>query len=171
MTRTEYALVAAELNALWPASRWEVGTLKAGESLLLDLEPGPALAAVRALAAEGERFAPNPGQLRRKALELAGPRVPSADQALAEVHATIARIGHLGTPAWSHPAIGDTVAALGGWSALCGSTEPMADRAHFLRIYGTVERRYDSEMVMPPSVSALVAGVDLSLQRAIAGPS
>lgn len=169
MTKTEYAEVAAELAALWPGSKWEVATMRAGEALLLDLDARSALAAVRTLAAQGERFAPNPGQVRKAAIEFGSP-VPSADEALSEVYRTISRVGHLGKPQWSHPAIGDAVAALGGWRALCASEEPMADRAHFLRIYGTVERRHTTAALLPPSVAALLAGVDLSAARAI-GPA
>lgn len=170
MTKAEYARIAAELSALWPTSRWEVGTLRAGEALLLDLDPSLVLAAVQALAAEGERFAPNPGQLRRRALELAGPRVPSADQALSEVYSQIAAVGSYGSPEWSHPAVGAAVDALGGWRYLCASEDPMADRAHFLKVYGSVEARHTAEALMPPSVAALLAErVSLSAARAL-GP-
>ncbi len=170
MTKTEYARIAAELNCLWPSSRWDVGTMRAGETQLLDLEPGQVMAAVQSMASEGERFAPGPGQVRKRALEMVGSQVPSADEALAEVYRQIAAVGYLGLPEWSHPAIGDTVAAMGGWLALCASEDHMADRAHFLRLYGTVERRHATAALMPPGVAALLVGLDLSAQRAI-GPS
>lgn len=168
MKKDEYARISAELNLLWPSSKWEVGTIRAGENLLLDLDPEPVMAAVRALAAEGERFAPNPGQLRRRAIELVGPRIPSPDQALAEVYQQISAIGSYGTPTWSHPAIGAGVDALGGWRYLCASEEPMADRAHFLKVYGNIETRYTAESLMPPSVAELLSNqVNLSAGRVL----
>lgn len=141
--------------------------MRAGESLLLDLDPAVVLGAVRALAAEGERFAPNPGQVRRKAVELGSPPVPTADQALAELNTLMSRVGHMGRPEFSHPAIADTVLAMGGWYQLCVSEAGVADRAHFLKLYGTVEARHTQAALLPPSVAALLSGIDLSAQRAL----
>ncbi len=166
MTETEYAEVCMEIATLWPASKWEVGTMRAGEALILDLDQHTAIAAVRVLAAEGERFSPNPGQVRRRAVELADP-VPSVDEALAEVEIWKGRINSGRTPEWSHPAIGDAVAALGGIRYLGMSDNPTADRAHFIKVYGTCERRHATTALMPPSVAALLVGLDLSAQRAL----
>jgi len=167
MTKTELGEVAAEIGLLWPGSKWEVGTIRASEHLLLDLAAAVVLAAIRTLSAEGERFAPNPGQVRCQAVALSSP-TPSADEAMAEVWRVIAQVGHVGVPKWSHPAIGDAVAAMGGYRALCMSEEStMADRAHFLRLYGSVERRHTTAALMPPSVAALLSTLDLSAQRAI----
>ncbi len=167
MTKTEYARIAVELNSLWPSSKWDVGTMRAGEKQLLDLDPGQVMAAVETLAAEGERFAPGPGQVRKRALEMVGEQVPSADEALSEVYRQIASSGYLRVPEWTHPAIGDTVAAMGGWTALCASEDAMADRAHFLRLYGTVTRRHETTALMPPCVLELLAPLNLSAQRAL----
>lgn len=168
MNKTEYARITAEVAMLWPHSRWEVGTIRAGEKLLLDLDPGQVMAAVETIAAMGERFAPGPGQLRKQALEMLGEQVPTADEALAEVHRQIAACGYVRVPEWTHPAIGDTVAAMGGWAALCASEDHMADRAHFLRLYGTVGRRHETAALAPPCVLELLAPLDLSAQRALA---
>lgn len=165
MKKDEYAYVAAELNALWPSSKWEVATIKAGEHLLLDLPAQAVLAAVRQLAAEGERFAPNPGQVRRRAVELTAPAIPSADEALAEVYEQMAKVGSYGTPEWSHPAIKAAVDAMGGWWGLCRSEDTMADRAHFLKIYGSVEHRHQNEQLVAPTVTELLKGLDLRLDR------
>jgi hypothetical protein len=63
-----------------------------------------------------------------------------ADQAWAEVQHQIRTVGYYGQPTWSHPAIAQTVHTL-GWDTLCTSTNPEADRAHFLRFYASAVHR------------------------------
>lgn len=169
MTKTEYAKTVALITGLWPNNRWEVATIRAGERILLDLRAEEVLAAVEQLAADGERYAPNPGQVRKAAVELAARAsgdCHEADEALAEVFAAVARIGYYRRPEWSHPAIASTVEALGGWQAVCLDENPEAFRAHFLRLYGVAATRVARERVAPDSVRELVtAGLDLSLKR------
>ena len=62
------------------------------------------------------------------------------DQAWAEVQQKIRSVGYYRHPTWSQPAIAQVVEAL-GWQNLCLSTNPEADRAHFLRFYGTARQR------------------------------
>ena len=62
------------------------------------------------------------------------------DQAWAEVQQKIRSVGYYRHPTWSQPAIAQVVEAL-GWQNLCLSTNPEADRAHFLRFYGTGRQR------------------------------
>lgn len=169
MTRDEYASICGLIGGLWPSNKWGMETIVAGERLLLDLPVDAALAAVEQLAADGERYAPNPGQVRKAAVELAARAsgdCHEADEALAEVFAAVARIGYYRRPEWSHPAIASTVEALGGWQAVCLDENPEAFRAHFLRLYGVAATRVARERVAPDSVRELVtAGLDLSLKR------
>lgn len=171
MNKREYATVCALLGALWPQHKWSVETIKAGERILLDLPADDVLAAVEMLAAEGERFAPNPGQVRKTAVEMAtiaaGSDMPDADEALGEVYEAIARVGHYGTPEWSHEAIGATVDALGGWQeAVCHHENTEAFRAHFLKLYASAVTRRRRQQVAPESVRQLIAtGLDLRLGR------
>ena len=174
MTKSEYAKAVSLVTGLWPNNRWETATIRAGERLLLDLPGAHVLAAVEMLAAEGERYAPNPGQIRRKAIEVASrvraDDLPDADAALDEVYATIAKVGYYRSPVWSHPAIASTIDALGGWQAVCLDENPEAFRAHFLRLYATASARVAREQVAPESVRQLVtAGLDLSLGRSEEG--
>lgn len=62
------------------------------------------------------------------------------DEAWREVVTAIRRVGMYRTPSWSHPALAETVAAL-GWNTLCESENPEADRAHFLRFYASAATR------------------------------
>lgn len=170
MTSEEYAKAMLLVRRYWQNFKPVTGTFETWERMLIDLDVRYLVAAIDDLSVSHPEFPPGPGQLRHRAIELSQPHVPSADEALAEVYRQIGAIGHLGVPEWSHPAIGAAVAALGGWSALCASEEQMADRAHFLRIYATVEQRHIAEAVMPPSVAELLsAQVNLSAERAL-GP-
>ncbi len=62
------------------------------------------------------------------------------DQAWAEVQQKIRTVGYYRHPTWSQSAIAQVVEAL-GWQNLCLSTNPEADRAHFLRFYATARLR------------------------------
>lgn len=170
MTKTEYTQLVALVTGLWPNNRWEVATIRAGERLLLDLPAADVLAAVEMLAAEGERFAPNPGQIRKAAVEMAtiaaGSDMPDADDALSEVYEAIARVGYYRTPTWSHEAIGAAVDAFGGWQAVCLDENPEAFRAHFMKLYASAVTRRRRQEVAPESVRQLIAtGLDLRLGR------
>lgn len=138
--------------------------------LLGDLDQQTAVAAVESIAVDGERFAPQPGQIRARALELTTREsIPDVDVAWGEVTKAISRYGHttpVGQIPWSHPAIHGAVDAL-GWQRICASTDLMVDRAHFIRFYGKAHARAVFEAVMPPSVRALTAGLAerLSLDR------
>lgn len=171
MNKTEYAKIVAHVTGLWPNNRWEMGTIRAGESLLLDLDARWTHAAVELLAAEGERFAPNPGQIRKASLELAGREngsgLPDPDAALEEVYKAISHVGYYRSPEWSHDAIGAAVDAFGGWQAVCLADNPEAFRAHFMRLYASCAGRRRREQLAPASVKELVtAGLNLSLERA-----
>ena len=65
---------------------------------------------------------------------------PDPDQAWAEVQHKIRTVGYYRQPTWSQPAIAQAVEAL-GWTNLCRSTNPEADRAHFLRFYSIAQKR------------------------------
>lgn len=162
MTRTELARVVAEVNALWPQARWEADTIRAAEALLLDLNPGVALRAVHDLASEAREFAPPPGVIRRRTVELSdapiGIHPPSEDEAMAEVYEQIRRTGVYRVPTWSHPAIGAVVQALGGWEFVCLTENQDALRAHFFRLYTLRAGRAKRLAVTTPAVRALLTG-------------
>lgn len=168
MDTDQYASAMMLVRRYWQNFKPVPGTFDSWLRQLGDLDYEALVAALDALAVSNPDFPPGPGAIRRRALELTGARVPAADEALAEVYATIARIGSYGTPEWSHPAIEAAVNALGGWRYLCLSEDPMADRAHFLKVYGTAEARHTAEALMPPSVAELVRKqLDLSAGRVL----
>jgi hypothetical protein len=127
--------------------------------LLSDIDFDHGRAAVADLDAHGREFAPTPGMIRAQALTRQGLGAPDFDLALSEAMLAARTVGRNGTPEWSHPAIGDAIAALGGWSAFCNSENPDAIRAHFRQAYETAATRADHEAVSPPVVKQLVAGL------------
>lgn len=165
MKRTDVIEAMALISTYWP--HWRMPTARDEASamvdawgrLLSDLETDQVVAAIEAYAVTGAEFAPGPGVIRKRAIELAAPvGIPDGDAAWSEVLDQIARVGYVGRPAFSHPAIETTVQAF-GWLALCQSETQMADRAHFLRMYDDVKERVTFEAVAPQSVKALAARV------------
>ena len=134
-------------------------TVQVWQDVLGDLEPEQVRAAMAAWAG---RFPPTPRELRDATLAVARkvagiPDAPDVDEALAELERAIHLIGYMGRPDWSHPAIGQAVAAVGGWAdGICHTSNPTATRAHFIAAYkSAVERGVSqSEPAMP-----ILAGV------------
>jgi hypothetical protein len=117
-----------------------------------DLEQRHVRGAMVSLGAS--QFVPALGLLREEALELARmergmPRCPDLDQAWGEVTAAIRAGGARVRPEFSHPAIAETVTAI-GWSSLCGSENQDVARGQFARMYETARRRVMSE-INPPA--------------------
>lgn len=169
MNRTDVIETMALISTYWP--HWRIPSdrdeasamVDAWGRLLGDLDAEAVNAAVEAYAVTGAEFAPGPGVLRKRAIELTTPRgVPLGDEAWAEVLDQIARVGYVGRPQFSHPAIEAAVAAF-GWTALCESENQMVDRAHFLKMFEGIRERVTFEAVAPPSVKALVARVQTQL--------
>lgn len=123
----------------------------------------------RAALAEAadEDWPPAPGEMRQRALRLMRHDLaPDADQAVAEIMTAIARIGWIGVPEWSHPAIANTVEAFGGWLSICESTNPEALRAHLMRLYASASSRHRADETMAPAFAELLGSVLPALEAA-----
>jgi hypothetical protein len=101
--------------------------------------------------------------------------LPSGDRAWGEVREQIRRIGSTRglvqwptgkklEPVWSHPLIGVVVDRF-GWDALCQSTNEMADRAHFLRMWGEASARERTVDALPPAARQALAARGIELPR------
>jgi len=150
----------------WPSLRLPGGEGMGSfvESWHVALEPIPAdlaAAAAMSLFREGRAFAPTPSELYARARRLADDR-PDPDEAWAEVQRAIRRHGRMVPAAsieWSHPVVGQTVERF-GWVDLCASTNPVADRAHFSRMYELAVARHDRGPALETgSLGALAAQV------------
>lgn len=160
MNRDEFSRCIGLIRAYWPhaTGSWTADAIEAWESLLLDLDPIATAAAIQVLAAEGREWPPPPGVVRRRVFDVVDP-LPSGDQAWGEVREQIRRVGSTrgmscngvtAQPVWSHPLVG-VVADRFGWDALCASTNEMADRAHFLRMWEDASSRTRTSTALPPA--------------------
>jgi hypothetical protein len=154
MTDKEIAALLGFCSQWWPNWRppEDVRTMILGwRSLLSDIEFDAGYAALSEHATAGSEFPPPVGVIRRRAFELTVPEgsAPPVDEAWGEVGREIHRVGHFvpsegepdRLPSFSHPAITAVVNAL-TWKSLCESTNEVADRAHFARMYAERVRSY-----------------------------
>ena len=127
-------------------------------SLLADLPLAAIVAAWRQWLADN-KYPPAPSDLRALARALTTPvdeATPDADQAWAEVIGQITRVGHTGTPTWSHPAITEAVRGFGGWRLLCAmeTDQTATHRAQFRDVFNAVKGRAARVSSMLPDVRA-----------------
>lgn len=127
-------------------------------SLLADLPLAAIVAAWRQWLADN-KYPPAPSDLRALARALTTPvdeATPDADQAWAEVIGQITRVGHTGTPTWSHPAITEAVRGFGGWRLLCAMEidQTATHRAQFRDVFNAVKGRAARVSSMLPDVRA-----------------
>lgn len=131
-TRSVLAAINATFPQRFPLSAANIATvIQVWHALLKDLPAGHALAAAQAVLTEAQH-PPAPSEIRRRALASKLDALGGAD-AWGEVLRAIGSVGMNRIPQWSSPAIADSVAAIGGWRAICTSTNPAADRAQFIR--------------------------------------
>ncbi len=132
--------------------------------LLADLPAETLQAGIRACGSEIERaFAPSPGEIRGAAIKLhmKASDVPSAGEAWGEIIGSFERMpggnmaggGH--TPILDHPLVRKAVHCMGGYSALSNDffDNQMANRAHFLRIYGDLLETWKDDAAELPALT------------------
>jgi len=151
----------ALLAAAYPKEPMTEAQIALYEAFLMDY-PGPVVrAAVLRHIAQSPWF-PRISELL--ALIHEGDQL-DADAAWAEVQRQIRTVGYYGQPTWSHPAIAAAVDAL-GWDTLCRSTNPEADRAHFLRFYALAQKREQARQqwaALPERVRRAITGAGIGL--------
>lgn len=143
MNQRQAASVVAALASAFPAWPPSRETVAVYVDCLLDLDYGEAMDATRDLIMLEERF-PSVASIRRRVASRAGVLAPTGLEAWAEVTEQSSNGGRSRSPEWSHPAIADTVRAV-GWYTLCSSTNPEAMRAQFLRLYDDGRRARDEQ--------------------------
>lgn len=70
MKHSEWLIVGAKVGELWPNQSWPPPTMASAYELFSTIEQAPALQAVSELCAEGREFAPAPGVVLARALQL-----------------------------------------------------------------------------------------------------
>lgn len=162
------------ITALWlTKAHWpnfqvldgERQALQAGAwiDILADVDLIDVRAALAELDASGNDFPPTPGQIRTTILRQRGALAPDFAEAWTEVVNSISRHGSSlptaqDVPPWSHPAITETVKAMGGRAAIGHSDNPTTIRAQFQRHYEAAAQRSNRGTTMPPIVRQLNAG-------------
>lgn len=157
-TKSEIDHVLAILIAAYPYMQKDNGanmaaTLQVYHRTLADID-APALLAAALDHISRSKFFPSVSELRDAAYRVVTLNQPSPEEAWGEVKAAFRRWGYTGKPEWSHPAIEATVKIM-GWRELCQSENEVADRAHFLRIYASVEQRHKDNALMLPEIRNL----------------
>ena len=150
MTPKEAMQIVGLISAAYPRTDLSEATVEFYAKGLMEFPYKHAEEVVaKYLFSRESEFFPPIGAVRAAILEtlpreLQGPeaQIPSAAEAWAEVTAKMRNTGLRRTaagaierPEWTHNAVDRAVMAL-GWENLCLSQTGMADRAHFMTIYG-----------------------------------
>lgn len=117
MTDEEIATVCAYIASNWPAAKMTDGTVDVYRLELAPLDFDETVATLRHDCADDE-FPPTPMRLRNKVLRRSRPPV-TAEELVAELQVQISRVGYMGAPLFSHPALDEYVRREGGWTAVC----------------------------------------------------
>jgi hypothetical protein len=158
MTRPQALELVGELMAAYRTGQQVAPeTVEVYVTDILDLDYEPAVLAIKRLR-QTRTFLPSIAEVRQAATEITAGQLPDGGQAWAEVTDQIRAVGYTGRPEFSHSAIAETVRAL-GWRELCASANQVADRAHFLKLYGTRRDRLERERNVDPEVNELAAAL------------
>ena len=127
--------------------------------MLADYDIKTVKVALKRLIAVHKEYPPTIGQLLESIVVVCGHAAPAEDEVWSEITDAIGRYGFYGTSeamAQFSPVALAVVKAL-GWSTLCMSETPEANRAHFLRIYPAIKARHEQKHVLPKDVRVFIA--------------
>lgn len=103
---------------------------------------------------EGNGFPPSAGQVFERWRTLTAPSQLGVSDAWGMVQAEIRRVGSWGKPEFADPLVTRVVATM-GWLELCQSETGMADRAHFMKLYGDLLVRDEQAARLSPEARQL----------------
>lgn len=114
------------------------GTIQVWAELLVDIDFALANAAL-ARHITTKNYFPTIAEIRSAVMEMSGVNneLPSAEDAWKEV---MKKLDYYSRPKYSHPLIQQAVDCI-GYVSLCNSENPVADRAHFIKIYNSYKDR------------------------------
>ena len=134
MTPVEVSEILAYASSGYPHINLSKETVSVYVDLLGDLDYGTAKRAVRRLVATSDYF-PSPASIRREVASLSGMLAPTSNEALEQVRRQIELRGSgENLERWLHPAVEETVRALGGVREFAMTTNFDTMRAHFERL-------------------------------------
>jgi len=161
--------VLAVLAVAYPGFEMAKETPQVYAQLLKDIPDDVLIAAVQQHAANSKWF-PKIAELREVAqdIQARAAGVLTSEESWLAVREAVRQFGWYGEPidpenggGWRVPTMLDemtkrAIEGLGGWKMLCQSDNAPADRAHYLKIYGSLLHRHQSDAAMLPQVKDVV---------------
>lgn len=157
----DIAKLIGVMAAGFPNTQVTDATVEVYVTMLKDVPLDLLTIAVQQCMAESE-FLPTVAKVREKALTLSAPVAPEPLEAWGIVQKEIQRTGFYRLPKFDDPIIAKAVDCI-GWQTLCSSENPIADRAHFSKIYEGLLRQAENDRRMLPAARQLQEGVRLML--------
>jgi|ERR1044071_1481370 hypothetical protein len=136
------------MSAAYPNAKVSDPTIEVYIAMLKDIPLDVLTASVQQCMAESE-FLPTVAKIRDKALSLSSPVAPEPLEAWGIVQKEIERAGFYRLPKFEDPIIVKAVDCI-GWKTLCCSENPVADRAHFSKVYEGLLRQAENDRRMLP---------------------
>lgn len=158
MTRADWVWCVAVLAAAYPKEPLTPAQQALYWSLFQDV-PGDIMRQAVLRHVQGSPWFPRVSELQAAVSAVQAPVLDDAESAWGKVLAEVRRVGWMGTPTWDDPVIAETLRDLGwvgiGWRDFCASTNPEADRAHFVRWYRQVQARQHAQTQDQTALAAL----------------
>ena len=118
---------------------------------------------------ERSQWLPSIAEIRASAVSLmrqASPADQDWNEAWAELQRQILRVGYVGVPEWTNPALAETVKTLGGWRAVCMNEDPEGvARAQFRDVYQIVIGRMERKVTQSPEVRGFIESMRIPADR------
>jgi hypothetical protein len=156
MTQKETAYLLSILRAAYPRFYYDVSpddlkiSVDTWTVMLSDTSLEIATVALQRLIATS-KFPPTIAEMRESISAVIHPTMPDSGDAWGEVVSAISKYGYY-RPEEALASMREPVrlaVKCMGWRELCMSENGMADRAHFLRIYETMEKRTKEDNLIP----------------------
>ncbi|NMA64746.1 MAG: hypothetical protein GX957_00695 [Clostridiaceae bacterium] len=151
MTRDQFKYIVVALSSNYKNFGFEAKEqFDFWYSMLKDLDYAIAEAAVKKLVCESP-YPPTIADIRKAAADVSSPKLQSASDAWGEITSAIRNYGWYNVVGAldSMSPLTRKVAKIMGFRELCLSENQMADRAHFLKLYETLERREKADRALP----------------------
>lgn len=118
---------------------------------------------------ERSQWLPSIAEIRASAVSLmrqASPADQDWNEAWAELQRQILRVGYVGVPEWTNPALAETVKTLGGWMAVCMNEDPEGvRRKQFSDVYAIVIGRMERKVTQSPEVRGFIESMRIPADR------
>ena len=135
MTNQEALAIIGYLATAFVTAKLDESNVETYRAHMLDLPYAAAKQATESIVLSS-KFFPSIAEIRETTLRhTPNVYIPTPSEAWANVAEQLQHAGTWHAPSFAHPLISRAVRTM-GWYDLCRSDNPMADRAHFLRIYG-----------------------------------